>query len=472
MRPRLEELETRDLPSAGAWIAHPLNDATPLAGGGSSQGYDPATIRNLYGFNQLQANGYGQTIAIVDAYDNPNIYNDLTVFDRSFGLPGQGSDVGYYLTKLNQVGGTSAYPPPDAGWAGEIALDVEWAHAIAPYAHIVLVETNSASFADLLAGVDLARHIPGVAAVSMSWGGTEFSYESYYDSLFTTPAGHTGVTFVASTGDNGAGQGPSWPSVSPNVLGIGGTTLYASGYETGWSGSGGGISKYEYETNFQVSVQTIGMRTSPDVSYDADPATGVLAYSSYSGGGWYRFGGTSAGAPQWAAVLALANQQRSWYGMSTIADAQAFLYTLSNNYFRDPVSGYNGYSAGPGYDLVTGRGSPTPWIINALTWYYHATPGGNLSVSAHWSYGTPLSYAARLGDDTSGPTILDAPTATVAIPRTNDAPVDQLWTQTEELRAPLLSGTEGARLDLSFTAPQSRERAEDDATWVGNLIGG
>jgi subtilase family serine protease len=187
--------------------------------------YSPAQIRHAYGFDQLLLDGSGQTIAIVDAYDHPNIADDLKIFDREYGLPDPPQ-----FTKVNQSGGTIFPKVADTGWAREIALDVEWAHAIAPGANILLVEADSPTDNDLFKAVDCARHQPGVVAVSMSWGQRETSYEARQDSLFTTPTGHIGgsgtpggVTFVACTGDSGA---PGWyTAYSPNVLAVGGTSL-------------------------------------------------------------------------------------------------------------------------------------------------------------------------------------------------------------------------------------------------------
>src|SRR5262249_52962977 len=159
----------------------------------------------------VAGDGTGQTIAIVDAYDNPDIATDLHVFDQQFGLPDPPE---FTKVALNS-------PQPNADWAGEIALDVEWAHAIAPGAKILLVEARSWNLNDLTAAVDYAANQPGVSAVSMSWGANEWPGEHASDSHFLTPTGHSGVTFVASAGDNGAI--PEWPSVAPNVLSVGGT---------------------------------------------------------------------------------------------------------------------------------------------------------------------------------------------------------------------------------------------------------
>src|SRR5262249_6416125 len=154
------------------------------------------------------------------AYDDPNIASDLQKFDAAFGLPNP------TFTKVNQSGGTTP-PAADPGWAQEISLDVEWAHAIAPKANILLVEASSASYGNLFAAVDYAARQPGVVAVSMSWGGSEFSGETSFDSHFATPSGHPGVVFIASSGDDGAPV--SYPAASPRVLAVGGTTLSLSG---------------------------------------------------------------------------------------------------------------------------------------------------------------------------------------------------------------------------------------------------
>src|SRR5439155_25939585 len=178
-------------------------------------GYSPAQIRHAYGIDKLTQDGAGQTIAIVDAYDAPNIQSDLNTFSTQFGLPTSG----FTFTKAYAQG---SQPPADGGWAQEISLDVEWAHAIAPQANILLVEAANSSLTNLLGAVDYAvAH--GAAAVSMSWGAADFSAESTFDSHFNV----TGVTFLASSGDTG-GQ-VLYPSASPAVVSVGGTTLPLDG---------------------------------------------------------------------------------------------------------------------------------------------------------------------------------------------------------------------------------------------------
>ncbi len=173
-------------------------------------------------------------------------------------------------------------------------------------ANILLVEANSANLGDLLDGVNYARDASGVSVVSMSWGTNEFSSETSYDSYFTTPSGHQGVTFIAASGDEGSWYGPEYPATSPNVLSVGGTTLKISstsgnyGSESGWSDSTGGISKYESEAAYQRIVSSYGKQASPDVSYDANPSTGFYVYDSVpldGSSGWWEVGGTSAARP-------------------------------------------------------------------------------------------------------------------------------------------------------------------------------
>ncbi len=345
-------------------FAQPLMVLGPMAGGGGPTGLSPSEIRSIYGFNALPENGSGQTIYIVDAYDAPNIQKDLQTFDNYYGLPNP------TFTKSEPEG----KPQANSGWALEISLDVEWAHAIAPNAAIDLVEAASNSNANLYGAVNWAV-TNGAHIVSMSWGGGDSSGESSYDSYFN----HAGVTFLASAGDTG-GQ-VIYPSASPYVVSVGGTSLSLNGSgglvsETAWSSGGGGVSQYEgapgYQTSYGLSYSG---RATPDVSYDADPNSGVSVYDStrYQGhSGWWQVGGTSAGAPQWAGLVALADQGRT-SPLSSDSLTSSFLYsaaaTAYASNFRDITLGSNGYPAGTGYDLATGLGSPlannlVPYLIS------------------------------------------------------------------------------------------------------------
>jgi subtilase family serine protease len=312
----------------------------------SPTGLDPTAIKGVYGYSTDNAVGRGTTIAIVDAYDDPTVLSDLNAFSKQFGLPICDSSNPCFQ-KVNQAGGTRA-PRTDAGWALEISLDVQWAHAIAPAAKILLVEASSASFTNLLAAEDYAK--AHAQYVSNSWGGSEFSGETAYDSHFV----QSGVSFFVSAGDNGTPA--EYPSSSRNVISAGGTSL-VGGTETGWSEGGGGCSAYETATSPQVGfaeygqVGCAGKRATPDISLDADPASGVDVYdtTSYQGQkGWFTVGGTSASSPMLAAHAAVLG----------VVAGSAYVYgsTISTH---DIVKGNNGAPCLAGYDLCTGRGS---WI--------------------------------------------------------------------------------------------------------------
>ena len=336
--------------------------------------YTPAQVRTAYGFNGIsfngtQATGAGETIAIVDAYNNPTIESDLATFDAKYNLAAPPSFV-----VENQNGGSTLPATTNSGWSLESDLDVEWAHAIAPQANILLVETNDNSYADLDAGANIAARIPGVCTVSMSWGSVEYYGETSNDFNFQTPTNHQGISFVACTGDSGS---PWWPSVAPTVLAVGGTALqiksngtYVS--ETAWNDSygsgGGGVSTVETEPNYQYVAQSSGFRTVPDVSYDAAGGTPLAAIV---GGESYYVYGTSCGAPQWAALIAIADQGRALDGLGSLDSSNLtsgllpMLYDLyGTSYysqaFNDVTAGVTstGEAAGLGYDLATGLGTP------------------------------------------------------------------------------------------------------------------
>lgn len=318
----------------------------------SPVGLTPSQMKAAYGFSTSNTAGSGMTIAIVDAYDLPTAENDLNVFSAKFGLPACTTANGCFK-KVNQNGG-SRLPKYNAGWGLEIALDIEWAHAIAPGAKILLVEASSNSFTNLLAAEDYA----GAHAnyVSNSWGGNEFSGERSYDSHFL----QTGVTYFVAAGD--AGLPAEYPSSSPNVISVGGTLLTFNPdgtllSETGWSNGGGGCSVYEVANQAQsgfggyAQVNCGGQRATPDVSLDADPNSGAAVYdsSSYNGQkGWYQVGGTSLSSPMWAGRAAVSG---------AITNA-TYIYGASIAY-RDITSGNNGADCLVGFDLCTGLGSWT-----------------------------------------------------------------------------------------------------------------
>jgi hypothetical protein len=374
--------------------------------------YTAGVLSNGISFGSgIQGDGSGQTIAIVDAYDDPTALNDLQAFSTYFGLPTFGGPGDPTFQKLGDTGGA---PPigtdPNGDWEVEESLDIEWAHAMAPMANIILFEAPDAGNG-LFTAVQTAANTSGVVAASMSWGGSEFSGEQGFDTYFTTPSGHLGgsatlggtdmagdVTFLASAGDSGAYApgtatiAPQYPATSPNVVAVGGTTLtvfgsnpnYTYGGETAWGdgtfsgfdgGGGGGISGHESQPAYQkgvVNAFSTTNRTYPDVCADADPNSGVSYYDTYNNGvatPWDVVGGTSLACPLWAGIIAVADQGRAIVGKGSLdGPGQTLpdlynLYKLSPNDLHDITTGNNGYAAGVGYDLATGIGSPAANLL-------------------------------------------------------------------------------------------------------------
>jgi subtilase family serine protease len=321
----------------------------------SVPGLTPAQVQTAYGltgltFGGTAADGSGQTIAIVDGYNDPNIQTELATFDATYSIPAPPS------LRVVSASGTPALPQTDTSWAQEEALDVEWAHALAPGAALVLVEANSGTIPDLMAGVQAAVRIAGVSVVTMSWSGSETFYSSpSYDALFATP----GITFVAASGDGGYFGGVQYPASSPNVVSVGGTTLYvdSSGNylgETAWFGTSGGTSLIEPEPSYQLGVQMTGGRATPDVAFDGNPSTGVAVYSMdpYTGQGlWMTVAGTSLGAQTWGALIAVVDQGRAQSSAGPLSSVQTLtaLYSLPSTDFHSVVGGYN---------AQTGLGTP------------------------------------------------------------------------------------------------------------------
>ena len=323
-------------------------------------------------------NGGLGTIAIVDAFDYPTAENDLNVFSQKFGLPACTTAGGCF----KKVYAKGVKPKANCGWAQEAALDIEWAHAMAPNATIVLVEAASNSYSDLFSAVDVAYNEvicgnttcpaggSGVGEVSMSWGGSESSSEASYDSHFantSTKLAKPGVVFFAASGDSGGKV--IYPSASPYVVSAGGTTVNrASGSfqsETAWSGSGGGPSKYEERPSYQDAIVTIvgSHRGTPDFSFDANPSTGVSVYDSTSCqglSGWLTFGGTSVSSPSLAGIVNLAEGGKSQSADTELSTIYSNLGPdgLPNSNLRDITSGTAGsFTAKAGWDFVTGVGS-------------------------------------------------------------------------------------------------------------------
>lgn len=343
-------------PDTGRCHSHVTTDQNGNPNASTSpSGYGPAQFQTAYSLPSATAGG-GQTIAIVDAYDDPNIESDLGVYSSTYGLPPCTTANGCFK-KVDQRGGTT-YPTKNAGWALEISLDVEIAHAICPNCKILLVEADSNSFANLIAAEDYAKAHANV--VSNSWGGSEFSSEttSSYDGHFSVPTGKP-ITF--SSGDSG--YGVEYPAASQYVTAVGGTTLTLNSNntwktETVWSGAGSGCSAYEPKPSWQTDTGC-ARRTVADVAADADPNTGAAVYDTvrYQGrSGWFQVGGTSLASPIIASVYALAGN-----ASSTIDGSYPYSKT---NSLHDVTSGSNG-SCGTylckgqtGYDGPTGNGTP------------------------------------------------------------------------------------------------------------------
>jgi subtilase family serine protease len=319
----------------------------------SPAGYHPADLQSAYGIAAAASAATTQTVAIVDAYDDPYAQRDLDTYRSNFNLPA--CDSGCF-TKINQSGGSS-YPRANGGWAQEISLDLDMVSAICPNCHILLVEASSASFANLGAAVNEAA-IKGANVISNSYGGSDASdanYGSYYN--------HPGHAVVASSGDSG--YGAEYPASSYYVTAAGGTSLTNTGgvwSETAWTSAGSGCSAYNSKPSWQsiISTAVCPKRAEADVAATADPNHGVSVYDSYCYQGycgWLEFGGTSVASPIIASVYALAGNANSvTYG------SYPYAHTSS---LHDVTSGSNGScsstqlcSAGVGWDGPTGLGSP------------------------------------------------------------------------------------------------------------------
>ncbi|HYV31541.1 MAG TPA: peptidase S8 and S53 subtilisin kexin sedolisin [Candidatus Binatia bacterium] len=332
-------------------------------------GETPASLGCVYGLVSPLASGCtiaGSTvnpsrgagaIAIVDAYDDPTAENDLAVFSSTFGLP---------QANFTQVFASGTKPRTNCGWAQEISLDIEWAHAMAPYAKIYLVEASSSSLSALMKAESVAASLvagAGGGEVTNSWSSGEFSSETSYDSNFS----HPGVVYFGSAGDKAGALG--YPSVSPNVVSAGGTSVQrdSQGNFTGevvwnnqYGGTGGGSSVYEPRPGYQDGIVGIvgSHRGTPDFSFDADPGTGVSVYDSTScqgQSGWLVFGGTSVSSPALAGIV---NAGGHLYASSDIELSTLYSNLGNGSDFRDITSGTCGsHAAGTGWDFCTGVGS-------------------------------------------------------------------------------------------------------------------
>src|SRR5450830_1305055 len=414
---------------------------TPKVSSSFATTYTPAQIRAAYGLPSLPASftglsaaqaaqlGAGQTIYIVDAQSDPNVVAELTAFNQKFGLPActvktiatnaslplsapSVSSCDFSIVYSTPAAGmTSTAPAYNSGWATEIALDVQWAHATAPLARIVLIETSSSAYDNLLGGVRLANNL-GSGIVSMSFGGSESSGTSSADSVFAA----ANMSYLAATGDSGAGV--SWPSVSPKVLAVGGTTLTYTGgtrLEVVWSSTGGGVSAYvatpSYQSTAVPGMGTAVRRTVADVAFNADPKSGQYVAVIASGSStvkWSSVGGTSLATPQWAGLIAVANALRAVNGKAVLAAPHVALYTnistVPGTYastFADITKGSHGScsacSGEVGYDQATGLGTPNATaLLSTLSGLTVQTAPVVTSATINGKVGTALSFTASV----------------------------------------------------------------------------
>ncbi|HTD03991.1 MAG TPA: S53 family peptidase [Undibacterium sp.] len=417
--------------------------AAPMAQNNVVSTYSPAQIRAAYGLSLLPAPGAaltaaqaaqlgaGQTIYIVDAKHDPNVIAELAAFNQKFGLPtctvktipagaslplatasGSGCEVSVVF---NSAGGTmtGVQPAYDSGWATEIALDVQWAHATAPLARIVLIEAPDATLNNLLGAVKLANAMgPGI--VSMSFAAPEGNWTASVDPVFAA----ANMSYLAATGDSGAAV--QWPAVSANVVAVGGTTLTYSGTgarsEVSWSGTGGGVSAYmpapSYQTNAVPGMGFATHRNVADVAFNADPNTGqylAVIPSGSSSVQWLSAGGTSLATPQWAGLIAVANAVRALNAKSALGAPHAVLYgqisAVPGTYasvFYDVTKGSDGScaicTARIGYDQLTGLGTPNgSSLLSSLSGAaLAATPPVVTSASISGQVGTALSFTVSV----------------------------------------------------------------------------
>jgi subtilase family serine protease len=314
----------------------------------SPSGYGPADLQSAYKLPSSSA-GAGQTVAIVDAFDDPTAESDLAQYRSFYGLPPCTTANGCFR-KVNETGGT-LYPAPNPDWDLEISLDLDMVSAVCPNCNILLVEATTNLDSDLYTGVDTAASL-GADAISNSYGGDESSTETADDVHFN----HRGVAITASSGDDG--YGVSYPAASPYVTAVGGTALTkasnARGWdEAAWTGAGSGCSAFEAKPAWQ-SDAGCAQRTVADVSAVADPDTGVAVLF---GGLWFTVGGTSASSPIIAGVYGLAGNAGS-------VNAGSYPYSHTGGLF-DVTTGSNGTcspaylcTAGAGFDGPTGLGTP------------------------------------------------------------------------------------------------------------------
>ncbi|MBC7663408.1 MAG: peptidase S53, partial [Caulobacter sp.] len=431
----------------------PSETVTPNATTITGTVFTPAQIRAAYGLvalpavgaslttAQAAALGAGQTIYLIDAYHDATALSDLNAFSTKFGLPTCTNVVvattattlaaapstctfsQLHSTLTNTM--TAAVPAYNGTWAPESKLDVQWAHAIAPLARIVLVEMPDPMSSSILGATQLVKKL-GAGVVSMSFGSVEAGWAASYDGYFVG----TGMTYVASAGD--AGTEVLWPAVSPSVLAVGGTGMNWSGSartEVAWSSTGGGMSAKvplpAYQSGFMSpGGVALARRAVPDVAFNASPTTGQYVALTLPGAAtvWSAYAGTSIAAPQWAGIVAVANAIRAVNSKAALGDIHTMLYksiaAVPGAYassMGDVTEGSNGTcatcKAGVGYDMTTGLGTPNATgLLASLTGVSTTTavatgaptvPGGNYTGKSTAALSQSLNVTAPSGTTTS-----------------------------------------------------------------------
>ena len=360
-----------ELDSPSAWQGHHVLSTRFLGGAPSAvpatiAGYDPADLQAAYNLtSESSSDGSGRTVAIVDAYNDPNALSDLSTYRAEWGLaPICSSTVKsgcITFTQESQSGKTTRLPSSNVGWSEEISVDLDMVSAICPLCNILLVEASSASFVNLGTAEDTAASA-GPVSIGNSYAGGESASETFYDRLYYN---HPGIAITVASGDNG--YGVNYPAASPDVIAVGGTTLNMNGTtrtsETAWPGAGSGCSAYESRPSWQ-NIPNIesscGKRAVADVAAVADPNTGVAVYDTYGLSGWTVFGGTSVSTQIISPVYALAGGLHGTTGASGLYAAAA----ANPSDFFDITTGSNGNcgtdlcNAGVGWDGPTGLGTP------------------------------------------------------------------------------------------------------------------
>lgn len=386
----------------------PQKTATPA-------GYGPNDLREAYALATAAASsGSGETVAIVDAYDDPNALSDVNAYRSYFGIPQFNSTGHPTFIKVGQNGGT-ALPRANSDWSEEISVDLDMVSAICPNCNVLLVESNSTGFADLATAVNTAAGTSGVVAVSNSYGGTEIDPAT--NPAIVAAYDHSGIAVTASSGDSG--YGVQSPASFPTVTAVGGTSLSRAATtrgwtETAWSGSGSGCSAYVDQSTWQgatLSAETgvCAHRVVSDVSAVADPNTGVAVYDTYglgSSAGWLVFGGTSVSSPIIASVYALAGGQP---GGATGAE---YAYAQTSSLF-DVTTGANGSCPSSVMTAVSGDSV----TVQSAAFDSQARPskGGPAGRPGHGGGTTaPNTYLCQAQAGYDGPTGLGTPNGTGA----------------------------------------------------------